>query len=176
MNLHKNVIISVLLILAMTVLSLNDAKLLLFSEDDRQFTWEMAHRIPYDPYRFSVVSRGAENIIEIDEKSVQPSEMASLIKNHPKYRAGMPVDLFASNTGKLDDGIAYKLAKELRGAPLTAPSGVNFLSEDGKEVIINYRIELKIPGTGFGVWAFPYDGERRTFYVPSTTLPSIPQP
>jgi len=82
-------------------------------------------------------------IVDESGNAIIASELADTIRAHPKYQAGMPVDLLSCNTGKGDNPYAQQLAKELN-APVRAPDQYLWYYTDGRTVPAGMTIDNKI--------------------------------
>lgn len=83
------------------------------------------------------------------KEPMKPSELAKLIRNHPKYKKGMTIQLIVCNVGLPNPkakGIPYaqQLADELgEGVKVLAPEGLVILSFDEKKFKTRYIVEVE---------------------------------
>lgn len=99
---------------------------------------DVAGRIPNDPNIFSVAGHGYCDYPALQEGSGRPvgaQEMAGRIRNNPKYREGMPVQVYACYAGKGSDCFGQQLANELRSTVYASNGRMRPI--DGPQVIEN---------------------------------------
>lgn len=63
-------------------------------------------------------------------KRLTPEALATVIKNHPKYKQGMPVYLLSCNTGKGDNSFAEQLSAQMK-TDVVAPDEILWYYPDG---------------------------------------------
>ena len=71
--------------------------------------------------------------------------LAALIRSSPGYTQGTPVYLYACNTGKDPDGIAYQLGLELKANVIAPPNFIYYMPAHAPEQGVR-------PPSGAGDW------------------------
>lgn len=123
-------------------------KLILFASTDFAMQ-SAAAKEPDVPGRLTIYAHGNERAIADDRTrrvSLDPAQVASLVKSSGLWKPGMPITVQACDVGKEQDGFHQGLANAL-GVPVTAPNGY-------LEVLPSLR-----GGYGFsGIWGWHFGG------------------
>ena len=119
----------------------------LFSADEA--VKEYAEMVPSIPGAFIVGSHGNSAGVQ-DGRGLQKSmlnakSLAALIRSSPGYTQGTPVYLYACNTGKDPDGIAYQLGLELKANVIAPPNFIYYMPAHAPEQGVR-------PPSGAGDW------------------------
>jgi WXG100 family type VII secretion target len=110
-----------------------------------------------------VFLHGSPTAVIAAGRQLGPQELAALVRADPRL-AGRPVRLFACETGRLDDGFAHQLAREL-GMRVHAPTELAWLGPSGEISTTSGRLV----GDAW-VLTVPHDGRWRTFRPDGTVL------
>jgi RHS repeat-associated protein len=95
---------------------------------------EYAKNIPSPPGTFTIGGHGNSTAVyDASNNPLSTKDLASKIKSHPKYKPGMPIQLFSCETGQGPHPVARELAKELR-SPVTAPAQILWIYPNGETV------------------------------------------
>ena len=108
-----------------------------------------AHGNPGGIYQYLFYEENSEGQpVRGEGTLISPEKLAQMIKNDPKYRDGMVIELWACNTGKPDvDGTSYaqKLAAEIgEGAVVRAPdSNIWFYFRNQRRLFQAKKIQVE---------------------------------
>jgi RHS repeat-associated protein len=88
----------------------------LFNPTSDTFIHGAANNVPNDPNVFTVGAHGSPStIVDSNNVPIAAADLANMIKAHPKYAAGMTIELLSCNTGQGTNSYAKRLAKQLPG-------------------------------------------------------------
>ncbi len=127
-------------------------------KDDPWFA-RMVQRVPTQPGRAVVFVHGNALGVRSAGLSLSPEELAELVRVDPRL-SGRPLTLFACETGRLDDGFAARLAREL-GVEVVAPTELAWLGPGGDM----YTTTGRLVRDGW-LQTVPHDGTWRRFRPP----------
>ena len=131
-----------------------------FSARDDTWLARLVPRVPAQPGRAVVFLHGNRLSVRAAGRSLSPEELAAVVRADPAL-AGKPVTLFACETGRLDDGFAARLAREL-GVEVVAPTELAWLAPDGTM----YTTSGRLLDDGW-LQTVPHDGHWRRFPPPA---------
>ena len=81
------------------------------------FEFSADNRMSNDPDLFELTAHGNKAGIEdgrsVDRPQINPEQIAALIQDHPNWKPGMAVKLYACSTGAGKNSVAQKLANRL---------------------------------------------------------------
>ena len=128
-------------------------------KDDPWFA-RMVQRVPVQPGRAVVFVHGNALGVRSAGLSLSPEELAELVRVDPRL-SGRPLTLFACETGRLDEGFAARLAREL-GVEVVAPTELAWLGPGGDM----YTTTGRLVRDGW-LQTVPHDGTWRRFRPPA---------
>lgn len=132
-----------------------------FSRTRDPWLAKAAPLVPPEPGAAVVFAHGTVTDVVAGGTQLTPRELAAIIRADPLL-AGRRVRLFACETGRLDDGFAAGLAREL-GVEVEAPTELAWLGPGGEMSTTSG----KLVGDAW-VQTVPDDGRWRTFAPPNT--------
>ncbi len=138
-----------------------------FSARDDTWLARLVPRVPAQPGRAVVFLHGNRLSVRAAGRSLSPEELAAVVRADPAL-AGKPVTLFACETGRLDDGFAARLAREL-GVEVVAPTELAWLAPDGTM----YTTSGRLLDDGW-LQTVPHDGHWRRFPPPAVAGATAP--
>jgi collagen type III alpha len=127
-----------------------------FSPERDPWLTRAAPLVPPQPGVSVVFAHGTTTDVVAAGAVLSPRELAAIIRADPLL-AGRRVRLFACDTGRLDDGFAARLAREL-GVEVEAPTQLAWLGPGGEMSTSSGRLM-----SHSWVQTVPHDGRWRTF-------------
>jgi hypothetical protein len=131
-----------------------------FSPQDDPWFARLVPRVQAQPGRAVLFVHGNGVGVRASGRSLSPEELAEIVRADPAL-ASRPVTLFACETGRLDDGFAARLAREL-GVEVVAPTELAWLAPDGTM----YTTSGRLLDDGW-MQTLPHDGRWRRFPPPA---------
>jgi uncharacterized protein YukE len=133
-----------------------------FSPDRDPWLARAAPLVPREPGAAVVFAHGTTTHVVASGAVLTPHELAAIIQTDPLLR-GRRIRLFACETGRLDDGFAAQLAREL-GVEVEAPTQLAWLGPGGQMSTTSGRLV-----DDSWVQTVPHDG-RWAHFRPAWTL------
>ncbi|WP_188317097.1 hypothetical protein [Solihabitans fulvus] len=119
----------------------------------------LAGLVPPDPHAHTIDGHGGPHGMVVGDRTYDAHEFAEYMRNNPNWDGKTPIRLIGCDTGKLPDGFAHDLSKEL-GVPVIAPTKPVWSDTQGRVFSTGYT---KGPnGELHPKW--PPDGEWKTFH------------
>ena len=137
-----------------------------FHNDDPELQ-HLANQVPPDPHRYTVDAHAGPDGVHINGRTYNAEEFAQVMRHDPNWDGKTPIRLLGCDTGKLPDGFAHDLSREL-GVPVTAPTRPVWSDSHGRVFSSGY--EHGPDGTVKPKW--PPDGEWKTFHPDGSSHPA----